>query len=100
VVTPKNPVWIFNGGSKLSFPGGAFCHKEIADDWIKRNKLSGVLTAYPLDEGCLEWAIANDCVGMKPSTFAKKKDDPAVIGSFSTASQAHYHYKNGTQVSF
>jgi hypothetical protein len=96
--TPNNPVWVFNGSSQRGFPGGVFSAKALADEWIARNKLTGVLTAYPLNEGCLDWALANDCVGMKPETFAGKANDPAVIGSFSTASQTHFHYEDGVQV--
>ena len=96
--TPENPIWVFNREGPNKFPGGVFSDKSLADEWIARNKLTGVLTAYPLNQGCLDWASANDCVGMKPETFARKAHDSAVIGSFSTASQTHFHYEDGVQV--
>lgn len=43
-------VWIFNG-SKGKFPGGIFRSLEIAEVWIRSNRLTGVLTRYPLDWG-------------------------------------------------
>ena len=42
-------VWVFNGDG-ARFPSGIFRTKEMASAWIATNALSGVLTAYPLDE--------------------------------------------------
>jgi hypothetical protein len=93
-------IWVFNGGGpKVGFPGGVFSEKNLADEWIARNRLTGVLTAYPLNNGCLDWAIANDVTNMKPEVLAAKRLDPRFVGSFSSASQEHFHYEDGVQVS-
>ena len=54
-------VWVFNG-SKGKFPGGVFSRLEIAEQWIHKNQLTGVLTCYPLDVGNFEWANDNGFV--------------------------------------
>ena len=91
VVIPEKHVWIFNGEGGR-FPGGVFTSRSAAEAWIRARKLSGILTAYPLDEGCFEWALRNDLVTGKAK---ERGDDPAFVGSFSTASQEHVHYREG-----
>jgi hypothetical protein len=91
---PEKHVWIFNGDDG-SFPGGAFSTKELAEEWIKRNRLSGTLTCYPLDEGCMDWAIRTGVFNVSRPNNAAKQKDPRFIGSFSSASQEHSHWENG-----
>jgi hypothetical protein len=65
--------------------------RDLAEDWIAQNRLSGVLTLYPVDVGVYEWAIER-------GLFTPKKEhesEPKFIGSFTTASQEHYHYEDG-----
>ena len=87
-------IWIFTNGM-TQFPGGVFTTRELAEDWISKHKLTGTLTAYPVDEGCFDWAMRHGVVGMKPEKLEVKKDDPQFIGGFSTASQDHHHYEDG-----
>ena len=91
---PKSHVWIFSGAGGR-FPGGVFSDLGKASAWIAQNKLTGVLTVYPLDEGCFDWALTNDCTNLSVSKQSVKAVDPAFVGSFTTASQEHYHFKNG-----
>lgn len=42
-------VWVFNGGG--DFPAGVFTTRELAEAWIAKHRLVGVLTKYPLDIG-------------------------------------------------
>jgi hypothetical protein len=86
-------VWIFNGDVGR-FAGGVFGSRERAEDWIRERRLSGVLTAYPLDEGCFDWARRNKLITGRAK---ERGDDPDFVGSFTTASQEHYHYKDGRQ---
>jgi hypothetical protein len=51
-----------------------------------------VLTVYPLDEGCFDWALRQDLV---TGRARERGDDAAFVGSFSSASQDHAHYQNG-----
>ena len=49
-------VWIFNGENSR-FSSGVFSSRETAESWIRRNRLSGVLTKYPVDTAVYDWAI-------------------------------------------
>jgi hypothetical protein len=83
-------IWAFNGNNS-KFPSGIFTEKEIAETWIKKYRLSGILTHYPLDEGVYNWAIFNGSFSVKNEEETK----PEFIQRFSSASQEHYHYENG-----
>jgi len=87
-------VWVFNGDGGR-FPGGVFTSREQAEKWIRARGLSGVLTAYPLDEGCFDWALRQQLV---TGRALNRGDDPTFVGSFTTASQEHHHYKDGERV--
>lgn len=86
-------VWVFNGDG--SFPSAVFSELEIAEEWIRRNAVSGTLTQYPLNIGIYEWTIANGFI--KPKREAQTI--PSFIAGFSSAYQEHYHYENGECVS-
>ncbi len=82
--------WIFTG-PKAQFPSGVFTGREAAERWIQQHHLSGTLTAYPLDVGVYDWAVAR-------GHFAPKRDDqrsPEFIQRFTSATQEHYHYEDG-----
>src|SRR5438552_3830220 len=89
-----NPVWIFHA-SGARFAGGAFDDIASAEVWIRKHKLSGVLTAYPRGEGCFDWAMRSGLTGMKPEKLKEKSADPAFVGGFTSASQDHIHFENG-----
>jgi hypothetical protein len=87
----RDGIWVFQSPSKGRFSGGLFRSKEHAEAWIETNRLSGVLTLYPLDVGVYEWAIDR-------GLFTPKKpheSSPDFIGGFTTASQPHDHYEDG-----
>lgn len=88
-------VWIFNNHSSLS--GGVFSQLEKAEHWILTNKLSGMLTQYPLDTGVWDWAKENDLHNIKAEKVAIKSQDADFIAGFTTASQEHYHYEDGVR---
>jgi hypothetical protein len=90
---PDRHIWVFNGGRQ--FPGGIFTTVEGAETWIRKHRLTGVLTAYPVDEGCFEWAVRCGVTNLKPEKLAERQLDAQFIGGFSTASQEHFHYENG-----
>ena len=83
-------VWIFTG-PRAQFPSGVFTSREAAETWLSSHKLSGTLTAYPVDVGVYDWAVAG-------GHFAPNRDDqrsPEFIQRFSSATQEHYHYEDG-----
>lgn len=82
-------VWVFNGGG--AFPGGVFTTRELAEAWISREHLSGTLTAYPLNTGIYEWAVARGYFQSR----REEQQTPRFIARFSSGWQEHYHYENG-----
>lgn len=83
-------IWIFTA-PKAQFPAGAFSQREKAEAWIRQHKLSGMLTAYPVDVGLFDWAV-------KAGHFTPQRVDqraPEFIQRFSSASQEHYHFEHG-----
>jgi hypothetical protein len=90
----QEKIFVFNNPNHSRFSGGVFSDKIIAEKWIKKNLLSGVLTIYPLNVGVYEWAIEKDFFFAK--TEQQKSSD--FIGGFSSASQEHYHYENGESI--
>jgi hypothetical protein len=83
-------IWVFNGNNSR-LPSGVFSKRELAEAWIDKHALSGILSKYPIDEGVYDWALAN-------GTFKAKCEDQTqakFIQSFSSASQEHYHYEDG-----
>ena len=53
------------------------------------------MTAYPIDEGVYDWALFNDFFNVKKQA----QMEPNFIQQFTSASQEHYHYENGTSSS-
>jgi hypothetical protein len=86
-------VWVFNG-AKGSFPSGIFTDLVRAERWIEHHGLTGTLTAYSLDTGVSEWAIAE-------KFFRPRKpheSSPEFIGRFTSASMEHHHYEDGRRL--
>ena len=82
--------WVFNGAPYKRFPGGVFTNKALAEQWIKRHRLTGVLTLYPVDVGAYDWALES-------GLFSPRKpheSEPEFIGGFSGGME-HYHYEDG-----
>jgi hypothetical protein len=88
----RDSVWVFMGaGGK--FPSGVFTERLAAERWIAQNRLTGVLTRYPLDTGTYDWARSQG--HFVPKT--EQQRDAEFIGRFSSATQEHYHYENGSK---
>lgn len=82
-------IWVFNGGG--TFPSGVFSDLEAAEAWIRAHSLTGVLTAYPLNQGVYDWAT-------QQGHFKPKREHHGTashVGRFSSASQPHIHYEDG-----
>jgi hypothetical protein len=83
-------VWVFNGATG-SFPSGIFTDLGRAERWIREHGLTGMLTAYPMDTGVYEWAIAKGF--FRPGK--PHEASPEFIGRFTSASIEHHHYEEG-----
>lgn len=86
---PESRVWVFNG-ARASFPAAVFSTRALAEAWIAEHRLSGVLTAYPLDQSVYDWV-------REKGFFKKEISDPALLAGFSSAHQEHYHYDDGVR---
>jgi hypothetical protein len=89
----NDKVWVFNGaGARL--PSGVFTSRTLAEAWISKHQLSGLLTEYPVDIGVLEWAI-------EAQVFAgaeEKLRESGFAGRFTSAYMQHAHYELGRLV--
>ena len=85
-------IYLFHG-IRGAFPGGAFSTRALAEEWIARNRLSGLLSEYPVDIGVYDWGIRAGLV-RKPRSGDYGAD---IIGGFSSALD-HWHYENGERV--
>ena len=84
-------VWVFNGAPYKRYPGGIFTRRELAEKWIQKHRLTGVLTLYPVDVGTYDWALESGLFHpRKPHETA-----PEFIGGFTDGGMEHYHYENG-----
>ena len=72
------------------FPCGVFESKEKAEEAIKKYKLTGTLTKYPVNILVYDWAIENKHLYKNEDKHTKE-----YIGAYTTAYQEHYHYENG-----
>ncbi|MCO6538359.1 MAG: hypothetical protein J6567_10425 [Gilliamella sp.] len=64
-------VWVFKRDN-ISMVSAVFSSLEKADNWVKLNKLTGVLTKMPIDIGGYDWCIQNNAQMLE-----------------------HYHYQEG-----
>lgn len=88
---PDRCAWVFVAAGAAS-PGGVFTSRELAEAWIRNRGLSGVLTAYPLDQGCLDWASQR---GLVTGRALARVDEPSFVGAFTSAAQDQIHYSAG-----
>ena len=87
-------IWVFNGAGSR-FPSGVFSSKAVASKWIAERELTGVLTAYPLDEGVYEWAVG----GGHFSPQSAKHASAEFIQRFTSGAQEHIHFERGRRAS-
>jgi hypothetical protein len=88
-----NTIWIFHGmGGK--FASGAFKDLTKAKAWINKHKLTGVLTAYPIDIGVFDWATEHDLFEISK----QHEKSPEFIQKFTSASMDHHHFEDGKKI--
>ena len=86
----KKSVWLFHG-DEGRFSSAVFSTEKFAHDWIQTNKLSGVLTEYPLDQSVYDWAIENN----KFEIRRDRHESAQFKQTFTSAYQQHFHYVDG-----
>lgn len=83
--------WAFHGATGR-FASGIFGSRAAAQQFIERHTLSGTLTRYPFGVGVYDWAVQNGLFVAQPPAQTTAE----FIQRFTTASQEHYHYENGS----
>jgi hypothetical protein len=90
-ITPHRPhVWIFHS-ENAQFASGVFADKTTALTWIERHSLTGILTEYPVGDGCYDIAV-------KDGAFRPTKPHhglPGHVGGFSPSRTEHIHVNHG-----
>lgn len=86
----SNEVYVFNG-QKSGFASAIFSDYPQAESWIQHNYLSGVLTEYPLNQSCYDWA--KDQGHFKEKTAIDRA--PVFIAQFVSAYQRNWHFEHG-----
>lgn len=82
-------------GTGSSFPSGVFIDRDSAENWIRKHKVSGTLSEYPVGTGAYDWAVEKG--HFKPTR--PEHESPKFIGRFSSASLWHTHYEDGNTTS-
>ncbi len=86
---PSMTVWVFHGEA-ARFASGVFASRADGLAWVARHRLTGVLSEYPLGEGCYDWALARD--RFRPSKA--HHGSPGHVAGFSPG-LAHVHVADG-----
>lgn len=94
-MTTATTVWLFQG-ERGRFPSAVFSSRAKAEEWILKNNLTGVLTKYPVDAECLDWARRTPPANMGTEKREAGRVDSGLVASFTYAGQEHYHYEEGT----
>lgn len=56
VVSRRPTVWIFHGDD-ARFASGVFTSREAALEWTGKHGVTGMLTEYPVGDGCYDIAV-------------------------------------------
>ena len=88
---PERHIWIFARDAQ-SAPDGVFTTREAAELWIREHHLTGVLTSFPLAEGCYDWPML---LRLVTGRAEDRGGESAFVASFSSAAQEHHHYTDG-----
>lgn len=86
----RESVWVFHGDSSLH-ASAIFRTEQDARSWIAQHELSGLLTEYPVGDGCYDIAV-------RERHFSPNKPhhgSPAHVAAFSPGWTRHVHFENG-----
>lgn len=86
----EGTVWVFLG-ERATHACAVFTSLDLAEAWIKKSKVSGILTEYQLNTSVYDWTTQKGYFkASKPYQMT-----PEFIQKFSSAHANHYHYENG-----
>jgi hypothetical protein len=88
--SPPPSVWIFHGAG-AAFASGVFANRDDGMAWIARHRLTGILTEYPVGDGCYDLAVrAGQFNPSKPH-----HGTPQHVAGFSPNRTEHIHVRDG-----
>lgn len=73
-------VWVFHG-VEGRLTSAVFSTRRMGEAWIRKHKLTGMLTAYPLDVGVYDWAVKRGDFTLKSA----REGSSEFIGAFTWA---------------
>lgn len=85
-----NNVYVFHAKGAC-YASAIFSSYKKAQQWVVQNGLCGVLTAYPLNSGCYDWAIEQGY--FKRATAIDRS--PIFIGRFVSTYQKYWRFEHG-----
>jgi hypothetical protein len=85
-------VWIFHG-DRAAFASGVFLTHATGLAWAARHRLTGILTEYPVGEGCYDQAVRQG--RFRPSK--PRHGSPGHVAAFSPGLR-HTHITDGVPV--
>ncbi|OCG17922.1 hypothetical protein A9G09_01045 [Gilliamella sp. wkB292] len=88
-------IWVFHG-HEADFCSGVYSELEQAENFIKKNLLSGVLTKMPLNKSVYEWTTENGFFEPKTDYQHSSK----FIQKFTSAYLEHHHYQDGERIPY
>lgn len=86
----QRTVWVFHG-EKAQFAAGVFESEADGLNWAARHGVSGLLTEYPVGDGCYDIAVAE-------GHFVPKRPHhgtPEHVAQFSPGWTRHVHIEDG-----
>ena len=83
-------IWVFNGPNS-PLPSACFGSKSQAEEWIRDNRATGILTKMPVGTSVYHWAIDNGYFEPK----GPHQTGPKFVSNFTSAYLEHYHYERG-----
>jgi len=87
----RESIWIFQG-RKARHASGVFRTEGDARSWIERNRLSGILTEYPVGDGCYDIAVRQG--SFRPSRAHHGTSEH--VAGFSPGWTRHVHFEDGS----
>ena len=87
-------VWVFVPDI-WSNPSAIFSSRKGASEWIRNNRLTGILMKYPLDESVLDWVQRFGGCGHTTGELEEAGRNPSQKAKFISAALIHYHFEDG-----
>ncbi len=89
-MTNERTVWVFHGDG-ARHAAAIFNTEDDGSRWIALHKLSGILTEYPVGDGCYDIAVSEG--RFRPSK--PHHGTASHIASFSPGWTRHVHFEHG-----